>query len=747
MQKITLRNGLLGFLLLGGTALYTAQFFWACSPGNGFAETASSGGEYLGETACRSCHEPEFKDWLGSHHDHAMEEATDSTVLGDFNGVSFSSKGIVSQFFRRDGRFMVRTEGPNGGMEDFEISYTFGFFPLQQYLIQFPGGRYQCLPLAWDSREGKWFDLQPVEKFRTDDWMHWTKGSMTWNSMCADCHSTNLQKNYDPVADSYQTTWSVIDVSCEACHGPGSAHVAYVNSKAYKKGRRAPGSFTYLTANLDNRAQMDQCARCHSLRSQQSAAYDHSGHFMDHYLPEVPRPGLYHSDGQISEEVYEYGSFTQSKMFQQGVKCTNCHNPHSLKLKAEGNDLCGQCHSKKTYDTPAHHFHTIGSEGAACVSCHMPGKVYMGNDFRRDHSLRVPRPDLTAAYGTPNACANCHADQTAQWLADAVVKWYGPNRKPHYSEAFSALYYGDRSARERVTQWASDSLQSGTIRALALWYLGNAGASEAERVLADALKNNDPLVRHTALGVAAPFSKAYRLVHVVPLLADPVLAVRAQAAFVLSDVKEDEIPADQRKVWKEADKHFEKVLAAQADFAAGWLMKAQFQFNRGNFAQAEEAFKASLARDQDYTPASTALAGFYYQQNRWQEAEAFYLKVIRRDPKAAWAYYDLGLLQAENQKMPAAEANLAQAAEISGNPRYYYNWAIALQNLGRIKEAEKAYSEGIKRSPQADYLIYALAVLYYQQGDLKAAKPLARQLLQLAPSELQYQQLAQALGL
>ncbi|MBK6948494.1 MAG: tetratricopeptide repeat protein [Haliscomenobacter sp.] len=282
---------------------------------------------------------------------------------------------------------------------------------------------------------------------------------------------------------------------------------------------------------------------------------------------------------------------------------------------------------------------------------------------------------------------------------------------------------------------------------MALWYLGNAGASEDENVIADALKNKDPFVRHTALGVAALFSKAFRLVHVVPLLADPVLAVRAQAAFALSDVQEEEIPTTYRKAWKEGNMSFEKVLAAQADFAAGRLMEGQYQFNRGNFSKAEEAFKASLARDQDYTPTSTALANFYYRQNRWQEAEALYQKVIQRDSKAAWAYYDLGLLQAEGQNIQAAEVNLAQAAEISGNPRYYYNWAIALQNLGRIKEAEKAYLEGIKRSPQADYLIYALAVLYYQQGDLKAAKPLARQLLQLAPSEPQYQQLSQALGL
>ncbi len=747
IMKITLRNGLLSLLLLGGIALYLVNIFWGCSPEKGFADAASSDEAYLGEAACQSCHQREFQDWLGSHHDRAMEEANDSTVLGDFSGVELRSKGIVSQFFRRDGKFLVRTEGPEGDMEDFEISYTFGFFPLQQYLVRFPGGRFQCLPLAWDSKEGKWFDLQPKERFRTDDWMHWTKGSMTWNSMCADCHSTNLQKNYDPVADSYKTTWSVIDVSCEACHGPGSAHVTYINSKAYKKGKKVPGSFTFLTASLDNREQMDQCARCHSLRSQQSAAYDHSGRFLDHYLPEIPRPALYHSDGQISEEVYEYGSFTQSKMYQQGVKCSNCHNPHSLKLKKEGNELCGQCHSKKTYDTPAHHFHSIGSDGAACVNCHMPGKLYMVNDFRRDHSLRVPRPDLTVKYGTPNACADCHADKPSQWLADAVVQWYGPNRKPHYAEAFSALYYGDRSAREHVAQWASDSLQSGTIRAMALWYLGNAGMSEEENVAANALLNKDPFIRHTALGIVAPFSKTFRLTHVAPLLADPVLAVRAQAAFVLSDVKEMEVPDKYRKAWKEAVKSFNTVLASQADFAAGRLMEAQFWFNQGNFLAAEKAFKASLQRDQDYLPSLTGLASFYYRQNRWQEAEDHYRKVISRDPKAAWAYYDLGLLLAERQNLPAAEVSLAQAAKIGNNPRYYYNWAIALQNLGRIREAEEAYHEGIKLSPEADFLIYALAVLYYQRGDLKAAKPLAKKLLDLAPSEPQYLQLSQALGL
>ena len=251
--------------------------------------------------------------------------------------------------------------------------------------------------------------------------------------MCASCHSTNLQKNYNIDADSYNTTYSVINVSCESCHGAGKLHIDFVNSNDYKKGKKIPGSYLHLDKSSAQLAQINTCAPCHARKADISASLVQSGEIMDNYIPEIPTTEHFHADGQVNDEDYIYTSFLQSKMFHRDVKCSNCHNPHSGKILFATNQLCLQCHAK-TYDDPSHTFHPVGIAASECKSCHMPGKVYMGNDLRHDHSFRVPRPDLTVKYGTPNACNNCHNNKPAQWAADAITKWYGPERKYHFAD-------------------------------------------------------------------------------------------------------------------------------------------------------------------------------------------------------------------------------------------------------------------------------------------------------------------------
>jgi hypothetical protein len=172
---------------------------------------SSTSVSYVGASVCKQCHQSEFQAWQGSHHQLSMQEANEQIVLGDFNNAKFNYNGIKSTFFKRDGKFMVRTDGADGQLTDYPISYTFGVTPLQQYLIEFPNGRYQALSIAWDSRpksEGgqHWFHLYPNEKVDHNDQLHWTKRYQNWNIECAECHSTNLKKGYDVVTDSYKTT-------------------------------------------------------------------------------------------------------------------------------------------------------------------------------------------------------------------------------------------------------------------------------------------------------------------------------------------------------------------------------------------------------------------------------------------------------------------------------------------------------------------------------------------------------------
>ncbi len=378
----------------------------------------ADGVPFVDNRICQSCHPQAFEDWQGSHHDQAMQQATEATVLGDFDNAAFTHQGMTSRFFTRDGKFFVHTEGPDGQMADFEVQYTFGIDPLQQYLIPFPGGRLQSLPIVWDVRKQRWFHLYPDETVKPGDALHWTGLYQNWNVMCAECHSTNLNKQYDRETQTYQTTWSEINVSCQACHGPGGRHVDWAKREADNlsaQDRQSNAPVTDLVvdfAKLDGPGQVAQCARCHSWRRQVSAKDQHGRSLFDDFVPERLQTGLYHADGQILDEVYVYGSYVQSKMYRAGVRCTDCHQPHTLKLRAEGNALCVQCHQSqpdkrfstlaaKAYDTPEHHFHPTGSAGAQCVNCHMPDQTYMRIDPRRDHSFRVPRPDVSVKLGTP----------------------------------------------------------------------------------------------------------------------------------------------------------------------------------------------------------------------------------------------------------------------------------------------------------------------------------------------------------
>jgi predicted CXXCH cytochrome family protein len=410
-------------------------------------QSAMLNAKFVGSAECATCHQRENYLWRGSHHQLAMQPATNSAVLGDFNNANFSNDGITSIFFRRNSKFMVRTDGPDGALRDYEIKYTFGVAPLQQYLIAMPGGRLQALGIAWDSRPRerggqRWFFLYPDQKIPFSDPLHWTSIDQTWNFICADCHSTNLRKNYDLRTRSYATTYAEIDVGCEACHGPGSNHVSWARKRGdwrkfdsnhglnialdEREGvswlADSGGDTIHRSRPRESEREIQMCARCHSRRGEIYEDYVHGQAVDDDYRVALLDQGIYFQDGQIKGEVYEYGSFVQSRMFHAGVTCSDCHEPHSLKLRADGNNVCLQCHSAPKYDSPKHHFHQKGSPGAQCVECHMPSRTYMIIDARRDHSLRIPRPDLSAKIGTPNACTNCHKDKSSQWATDSLDK-------------------------------------------------------------------------------------------------------------------------------------------------------------------------------------------------------------------------------------------------------------------------------------------------------------------------------------
>ena len=706
----------------------------------------ADGVSFVDNQVCMSCHPQSFQDWSRSHHAQAMQPATEQTVLGDFNQTHFTHQGLTSRFFKKDGKFFVRTQGPDGSMADFDVAYAFGVEPLQQYLIPLPGGRLQSLSIAWDTQKKKWFHLYPSEQVKPGEPLHWTGLYQTWNVMCAECHSTNLQKNYDAKSDTYKTTWSVINVSCQACHGPGGRHVKWAQAEKAESGPSYPDKGLLVDfTQLDAAGQAEQCARCHARRHRASVNDQHGRPLLDDFVPEGLRADLYHADGQILDEVYVYGSYLQSKMYRAGVRCTDCHQPHGLKLQAEDNALCGQCHQAtpnsrfpnlpaKSYDTPEHHFHPAGSSGAQCVNCHMPAKTYMVIDPRRDHSFRIPRPDLAVKLGTPDACTGCHLGRTARWAADVVTQWYGTATPSHYAEIIAAGRERRREAIPELARLAGASDAPAIVRATALELLRQYGTAGAKAIV-EALQDTDPMIRVAAVDGLSGFPPRAMLEAAAPLLSDPVRAVRIEAARVLASVPAERFSPEQRQAFEAALDDYIAVQRAQADMPSAHMNLAILNTHQGQPGLAEQSYRTALKLDPAFLPARFNLSTLYNQTNRNGDAEYILREGIRLAPKEGELYYSLGLLLAEEQRLEDAADALSHAAGLlPARARVHYNYGLTLQHLGRRPEAETALLKAHQLDPNDASVLHALTIFYIQGKQWDDAAAYAEQLVRAYPN-------------
>jgi Flp pilus assembly protein TadD len=729
---------------------------------------------YAGAAACRGCHQKEFDGWQGSHHDLAMQVATDKTVLGNFDNAKFAYAGTTSTFFKRDGKFFVNTDGPDGKLADFELKYAFGVAPLQQYLVEFPDGRMQALSIAWDARpkaEGgqRWFHLYPAEKITHKDPLHWTKPSQNWNFMCADCHSTNLRKGYDASADRFKTTWSEVNVACEACHGPGSNHVAWAKKEgdwqrlgagkglaiALDERRGVSWAMNADTGNAsrsrprETTREIEVCARCHARRSQVSDDYVHGRPMGDTLIVSPLESGLYWPDGQMRDEVYNHGSFAQSRMFAKGVTCSDCHDPHSLKLRAPGNAVCAQCHMPSKYDAPAHHHHQAGSKGAACAACHMPTTTYMVVDPRHDHSLRIPRPDLSVKLGTPNACTNCHTDRKAQWAADAVQKWYGrtPAGYQAFGEAFAAALRYAPDARSQLVKIVGDAAQPAIVRASALERLASDPTPVVIELASNALNDPDELVRRSAVEVLSGGDPAVRLRFLPRMLDDPVRAVRIAAARSLAALPPERIPADRRAP---LDRVVGEYLAAQrfnADRPEAHSNLGALHVERGELEKGEGEYRRALELAPEAVQPVINLADLYRAGGDEQRAEEVLRSALKVNPTSAPLHYALGLVYARQKRKAETLAEVGEAMRLAPEvPRYAYVYGVALHSFGDAAKGIAVLEQAHQRFPGDRAILQALATMARDRGDRAKAVAYAERLAAVAPDDGQAQALLKELA-
>jgi tetratricopeptide (TPR) repeat protein len=707
---------------------------------------------FAGSESCKDCHRAEYDKWTGSHHRWAMAPATEQTVLGDFNNAVFEHFGVQSRFYRKEGRYFVHTQGPEGKMGEYEITHTFGWYPLQQYLVPFDGGRMQCLPITWDVREKRWYHLYPDAPLEPADWLYWTNNGQNWNGMCAECHSTDLKKNYDYRTDTYQTTWSEISVGCEACHGPGSAHLEW--AKLPEMGRPAVknAALTVKTSGLGSREQIELCAPCHARRMSLDDNIHRHDDFLDYGIPQLLTEGLYFADGQILDEVYVYGSFMQSKMYARDVRCSDCHDVHSIRRIAEGNDLCLQCHRAAVYDGKNHHFHKKKGEagepirskdgsvlfevgtGALCEQCHMPGRNYMGIDYRPDHSFRIPRPDLTLKLSTPNACDRCHVDKPTQWSVDAMTQWYGKSGRPHYGETLSAGRQFRPEALDKLLRLSEDRLYPAIVRATALALLADYDPEATGDRFVRALSDEESLVRQTAVRRLPEADPARRLSLLSPLLYDPVRGVRIEAAERLAGTPEDAMRPGVRKQFQVALAEYRRAMERTADFAASRYNLGNLSANLGQTDQAVLDYQKAVEIDSQFFPAKVNLAMLYNRQGKNDEAERLLREVVEDYPDLWEIKYSLGLLLAEKGRYEEAVIYLGDAsAGLPQRSRIHYNLGLLLQKLRRDADAESALKKALSMEPENPDYLYALAVFYLERKEWEKARQAAETLRTVRP--------------
>ena len=755
----------LALLGLAAGGVVAAAVWWLPGPGGSASSMAAAPLSYVGVEGCSRCHEAEYELWRGSHHDLAMQPATGSSVLGDFEDARFTYSGVTSRFFRQDEGFFVTTDGPDGALTDYAIDYVFGFTPLQQYLIELPDGRYQTLGVAWDSRpaeEGgqRWFHLYPEEGVDHLDVLHWTKLSQSWDSQCAECHSTNLRKNYLWPEDRFGTTFSEINVACEACHGPASRHVAWAaNAEAaglepegdpglvvsFDERRDRPwemdmerGIAAPAEAPKGLRAEVEMCARCHARRGLLTEDYLPGQLLAQTHHPTLLDEGLYYADGQKLDEVYTWASFLQSRMYAVGVTCSDCHDPHSAKLRIPGNAACASCHQPERFAAREHHFHEPEGEGGSCVACHMRAKTYMVVDPRHDHSFRAPRPDLTVTLGAPNTCNDCHGDRSAQWAAKAVERWYpeGQWTKPHYGETLHAGRTLQAGAEEALATLAADDDQPGVVRGTAVSLLPGFMGPVSRRAIEAAVRDPDPLVRLAAASALHGLEPRARLRVGGVLLTDPVRAVRIESVMPLADGPSDGMTVSQRVACDGALDEFFQAQRANAERPEAHVNVGLMRVKQGDLEAAGRAYEAALRVGPWFLPAYANLADLLRQQGRDDEGEVVLREGLEGNPGSPALNHALGLLLVRQKRLDEALEALARAAELApDDPQLAYVHAIGLHSTGRTEEALRVLRRAHERSPSVRAVLVALVTLNRDRGALDEARSWARRLVELSPDD------------
>ncbi len=672
---------------------------------------------------------PELEKWRSSHHFQSMLPANEANILGKFDNLPININGKTTRFYIKDDGYWAHTDDIAGGPQEFKIEYTFGFDPLQQYLVKTDKGKYQVLPIFWDSRSAdqggqRWTHIYGDDHIAPNDRLHWTQPLQNWNGMCADCHSTGFERNYDVAADQVASEWQTVNVSCNSCHS--SEDYSDYSGSDLGNWTFTEGAVTAQWAGEPRESrEIEVCAACHSLRTPLTNSIDPGKTFLDQFTPTLIQSPQYYPDGQVKEEDYVWGSFLQSKMYASGVICSDCHDPHSLELKAPGNDMCTTCHLPTEFDTPSHHKHQIGSTGAQCVTCHMPETTFMQVDARRDHSFRIPRPDL-AHIGSPDACTSCHTEMTPNVAAEKIEDWFGP-RPDHFGEIFAGVDSGAPGSEELLKALLTDPETPTIIRASGYAMLANYPSTESYALIEEGLGSSDPLVRLGATRAANSLPLGRQQAALEPMLQDGNKAIRLAAYEQIgnpnssSAVRNEFETANSQTMWR----------------GEGRYNLALFHQRRGNTNLASEHYLNAQQIDPYFSASYVNLADLLRANSNERMSGQIIDRGLRFLPDDPDLNFSKALHMVRAGQAPAALSHLDKAvSNAPENSRYAYVYSVALSDLGQPQKALQVLQIAYENDPNNQDINLMLLNLYRGQGNWKEALIYAKNLSKLQPENI-----------
>jgi len=721
---------LIAAIMLGWPEPDSARADSAGSATNSPATRPDIYSNYVGSASCIDCHAYAHGKWAGSHHAEAERQVETNRDMAAFVPAREFKHGTQKTFVEwRDGQACIAGLGVSNRWETNVVARVIGEDPLRQFLIKFPGGRYQVQEASYDPRSNEWFNVYGSEDRMPGEWGHWTGRGMNWNSMCAACHNTRVQKNYDAATDTYHTTMAEMTVSCEACHGPLKAHVDW--QKQYGGSGQKDPFFPKFSRELT----MDMCASCHARRADLTGNFVPGDQFNDHYeLSTVDSSDLFYPDGQIRDEDYEYSSFLGSKMAHAGLTCLDCH-PRSLHMaKLHGNALCMQCHTGGYLKAPVikpteHSHHADGSTGNECANCHMPQTLYMQKHWRHDHGFTIPDPLLTKEFGIPNACNRCHTDESTDWALTNTVAWYGDKMERHTrarAQIIARARTGDASSPTNLVRL----LQTEAIpywRAVAANLLGGWPAHpDVTPALLNSLNDTNALVRSASIRSLAPLVENEMVTQAVRKnLDDPLRNVRVAAAWTLRASLETNSPAA-------AD--LKLFLDHNADQPLGQMQLGAYNLARGDTTNALRYFETAVKWDA-YSPGIRhELAIIYSQLGRMTDAVAQLEQAVKLAPKDAEFHFKLALALNEIGDSTRVMAELGEAVRCDPrHTRAWYNLGLARNAAGDPAGAVRALFSAESANPGDPAIPYARATILARQGQMKEARQAAERALEIDP--------------